>query len=104
INEGCEMVHRRQTDVDDLAASRGELRFGQAFPSVLGEEITAGSWDALVVELGVHALLPRPPLVHQRHVEASLSPDFEHLDRRDPRLRKAILHQQLAQMTSISPI
>lgn len=53
---------------------------------------------------GVDALLPGPPLVHQRHVQPALGADLEHVGRRDPRLRKAPLGQQLTLEAGVGPV
>lgn len=48
---------------------------------------------SLVEQLGVDALLPGPPLIHQRAVQPAQGPHLHHVCWRDPRLRQPALQQ-----------
>ena len=48
---------------------------------------------SLVEQLGVDALLPGPPLIHQRAVQPAQGPHLHHVCWRDPRLRQPVLQQ-----------
>jgi len=45
-------------------------------------------------QLGMNALLPGAPLIHQSAVQPTQIADLDHMRRRDPRLREATLQQQ----------
>jgi hypothetical protein len=57
-----------------------------------------------VEQLGLDALLPRPALVHHRHIDPSPGTHLEHVTRRNPRLRQTVLHQQRAEVAGVGAI
>ncbi len=55
-------------------------------------------------ELRVNALLPCPPLVHQRHVQPTQGAHLQDMAGRCPGLGQPLLSQQLAQQACVSTI
>jgi hypothetical protein len=58
----------------------------------------------VVEQLGMHALLPGPPLVHQRVVQPAQAADLGHVRRRDPRFGEPALQEQGAQQPGIGAV
>ena len=55
--------------------------------------LTLSQKEEILRELGVDALLPGPPLIHQRAVQPAQGPHLHHVCWRDPRLRQPALRQ-----------
>jgi len=58
----------------------------------------------VVIQNGLHPLLPLPALVDQRVPEPDPGAEIEDVIRRDPALRQSRGHQQLPQMPRVRPV
>jgi hypothetical protein len=70
----------------------------------LGGQQPAAGRGAVVVEHGLHALLPLAALIDERVAQPDAGAKIEQMRRRDPRLRQPPDHQQLTQMARVGAI
>ena len=98
-----EAVDYREPDLDLGARRLGELKCFEP-GAVIGREQAAPLRRAVVVELGLDALLSLAALGDQRVAQADLRAQLEDVGGRYPGLRQATLPQQLAQVAGVGAV
>ena len=78
-------VDHRQRDGDLLARGRRQRQARQPRARLGGQQATAG-WGAVVIEHGLHALLPLAALIDQGVAQPDAGAQVEQVRGRDPRL------------------
>ena len=96
-------VDHRQRDGDLLARGRRQRQARQPRARLGGQQAAAGR-GAVVIEHGLHALLPLAALIDQGVAQPDAGAQVEQVRRRDPRLGQPADHHKLAQAAPVSAV
>jgi hypothetical protein len=96
-------VDHRQRDGDLLARGRRQRQARQPGARLGGQQAAVGR-GAVVIEHGLHALLPLAALIDQRVAQPDAGAQIEQVLGRDPRFGQPADHQQLAQVARVGAI
>jgi len=104
VQYAVEVLDDAQRDGDLLLGDRGQVQVGELLAGVLALQACKAPGlhrHAVVKEDGVDALQPLGALINQRLSQPHLRAQIKDVPGRDPRLRQALLHQQLAQQSRV---